>query len=262
MKPSLWGHASSGPIKAYRMRVSTIMVRCQEPFAYSDEDLVTFEKYVSSERLAAYVIYARGDKWTAVRLYERNTQISEALYGVIQCLEVTLRNSIHSLMSEKLGSEEWFDSFAFGETERTEIEEAKQKVLDRPAKLTPGRIVAELKFGFWVRLFSNTYDKSLWVQYLRTLFPVKLDGSRTYIHGRFVDLKTLRNRIAHHERITCGKRDVQRDYAEIIQAIGWISKPMRKWAESTNCFPERFMQKLPKKPKEEEVQPNTPPSTI
>jgi len=42
----------------------------QERFAYSDDDLVTFEKYVSSERLAAYVIYARGDKWTAVRLYE------------------------------------------------------------------------------------------------------------------------------------------------------------------------------------------------
>ena len=54
----------------------------QEPFPYDERTLATIEKYVSSERLAAYMSYARGDKWVAVRLYERNTEISEALYGV------------------------------------------------------------------------------------------------------------------------------------------------------------------------------------
>jgi hypothetical protein len=221
----------------------------QEQFTYSDADLITFEKYVSSERLAAYVIYARGDRWTAVRLYERNTEISEALYGVVQCLEVTLRNAIHSLMTSKMGTETWYETFPFQDSERNEIEEAKQKVLERPAKLTPGRVVAELKFGFWVRLFSHAYDKSLWVAHLRTLFPLRLDGMRSGVHGRLVELKTLRNRIAHHERITCGKRNAEKDYAELLETIGWMSKPMRKWVESTNCFPERFARKIPKQPR-------------
>ncbi len=220
----------------------------QESFDYTDADLVTFEKYISSERLAAYISYARGDKWTATRLYERNTELSEALYGVLQGLEVTLRNAIHDLMTRKTGSANWYDSFSFQDSELAEINQAKAKVIERAAILTPGRIVAELKFGFWVRLFSHTYDKTLWVPHLRAIFPVRLDGSRSFIHGRLVDLKTLRIRIAHHERITCGKRNVQKDYDELLQTIGWINPTMRRWVESTNCFPARFAKKLPKRP--------------
>lgn len=212
----------------------------QDSFDYTDTDLVTFEKYISSERLAAYIAYARGDKWTAVRLYERNTELSEALYGVLQGLEVTLRNAIHDLMTRKTGTASWYDSFSFQDSESVEINQAKSKVIERAAILTPGRVVAELKFGFWVRLFSHAYDKTLWVSHLRTIFPVRLDGSRSFVHGRLVDLKTLRNRIAHHERITCGKRDVQKDYSELLQTIGWINPSMRRWIESTNCFSARF----------------------
>ena len=220
----------------------------QESFDYTDADLVTFEKYISSERLAAYISYARGDKWIAARLYERNTELSEALYGVLQGLEVILRNAIHDLMTRKTGSANWYDSFSFQDTELAEINQAKAKVIERAAILTPGRIVAELKFGFWVRLFSHAYDKTLWVPHLRTIFPVRFDGKRSFLQGRLVDLKTLRNRIAHHERITCGKRDLQKDYNELLQTIGWINPSMRRWVESTNCFPTRFAKKLPKKP--------------
>jgi hypothetical protein len=219
----------------------------QDSFESTDAELVTFEKYISSERLAAYVSYARGDKWTAMRLYERNTELSEALYGVLQGLEVILRNAIHDLMTRKTGTADWFNAFPFQDSESAEITQAKEKVIERAAILTPGRVVAELKFGFWVRLFSHAYDKTLWVSNLRTIFPVRLDGSRSFIHGRLVDLKTLRNRIAHHERITCGKRNLQRDYDELLQTIGWINPSMRRWVESTNCFPARFAKKLPKK---------------
>jgi len=34
-------------------------------FPYDDHALVTIEKYISPERLAAYVQHARGDKWVA-----------------------------------------------------------------------------------------------------------------------------------------------------------------------------------------------------
>ncbi len=224
-----------------------MQINSQGPFSYDDRNLATIEKYVSSERLAAYMSYARGDKWVAVRLYERNTEISEALYGVIQALEVTLRNAIHRCLSKALGSDQWYETFSLEESERNAVDEAKTKVMERPAPLTPGRVVAELKLGFWVRLFSHAYDKTLWVPYLREIFPLKLSNSRTLIHGRLMDLKTLRNRIAHHDRITCGKRDPEKDYAAIMETIGWINKSMRDWILSTNCFRERFDKRLPKK---------------
>jgi len=220
----------------------------QESLAYTDANLATFERYLSSERLAAYVLYARGDKNTAMRLYERNTELSEALYGVLQGLEVTLRNAIHELMIRKTGRPNWFDSFPFQGSEQAEINQAKAKIAERAVVVTPGRIVAELKFGFWVRLFSHAYDKTLWVPHLRSIFPIRLDAKRSFVHGRLVALKTLRNRIAHHERITCGKRDVQKDYDDLLETIAWINPTMRRWVESTNCFPARFAKKLPKRP--------------
>jgi len=51
----------------------------QVEFAYTDAELATIERYLSPERLTPYLRQSRGDKWVAVRLYERNTEISEAL---------------------------------------------------------------------------------------------------------------------------------------------------------------------------------------
>jgi len=264
---ALWGLASSGLTKAYELIIrlmpyyvkrkaledSSMMPEGQPEFQYDDKALATIEKYVSPERLAAYINYARGDKWVAIRLYERNTEISEALYGVIQALEVTLRNAIHNVLSERLGGPEWYDSFSLAEPEREAVEQAKKNVLDRPATLTPGRVIAELTFAFWGRLFSDSYDKTLWVPHLQRIFPLKLQGRRSQIRGRLLQLKTLRNRIAHHERLICGRQHVQQDYADILETIGWINPTIRGWAESTNCCQERFTKPLPKKPKTVQV---------
>ena len=238
----------------------------QAEFQYDDKALVTIEKYIAPEWLAAYVNHARGDKWVAIRLYERNTEISEALYGVIQALEITLRNAIHNVLSEQLGGPEWYESFSLADSERETVEEVKKNVLDRPATLTPGRVIAELTFAFWGRLFSDSYDKTLWVPHLRKIFPLKLQNGRRYIHGRLVELKTLRNRIAHHERLICGRQKVKQDYADIMETIGWVNPTIRQWVESTNCCQERFTKPLPKKPKTtfeakmHDVEPGTPSS--
>src|ERR1035438_9563708 len=204
----------------------------QSEFEYDDKILVTLEKYISSERLAAYVNYARGDKWVAIRLYERNTEISEALYGVIQALEIALRNAIHNILSEQLGGPKWYETSIFAESEREALEDAKKKVLDRPAALTPSRVIAELTFAFWGRLFSDSYDKTLWVPHLRKIFPLKLQDRRSLTRGRLMELKTLRNRIAHHERLLCGRQHVMQDYADILETIGWINPTVRFWVRT------------------------------
>lgn len=213
-------------------------------FQYTDAALLIFEKYLSVERLAGYLAQSRGDKWVAIRLYERNTELSEALYGVIQGLEVCLRNAIHNALTFGLASADWYDKIVFEESERRSIDEAKQKVKDRPAQITPGRVVAELTFSFWVNLASHRYEVSLWNKYLYRIFPLRV--RRKQVHDRLINLKTLRNRIAHHERIIY-KRVPEQDYADLLQAIGWISPEFRAWVEHTNCFPERFAKRIPKK---------------
>jgi hypothetical protein len=236
---------TQGPHQSLQSQDTTAGQGGQAEFVYSETVLNRFDKYLSNERLAAYLTQARGDKWVAIRLYERNTQISEALYGVVQGLEVCLRNAIHELLTSRLGAPDWYDHFPFGDPEKLAIEEAKKKIQERPAQISPGRMIAELSFSFWVRLFSHRYENELHFPHLSRIFPMKL--KRAQIHDRLINLKTLRNRIAHHERLIY-KRDPEKDYCDLVETIGWISPDVKDWVESTNCFRERFSKRLPRKP--------------
>jgi hypothetical protein len=220
-------------------------------FEYNDVQLDRLEKALSSDRLAPYFVQARGDRWVAIRLYERNARLSEALYGVVQPLEVILRNSIHRRLKDEVGTDDWYEKVSFLDAERDEIEDAKKAIQDRLKPLTPGRVVAELNFGFWVKLFSGVYEKELWVKHLRKNYAIMMQ--RTTVHERLVQIKTLRNRIAHHETLI--RRDPQKDYRDTLQAIGWISTTVRQWVETTNCFEARFAERIPKKPKAETATP-------
>jgi len=239
---------SSGYTRAYTHYYRGWMPNGQEGFLYTELNLATIEKYVSPERLAAYRSMARGNHWVAIQLYERNTELSEALYGVIQGLEVALRNAIHNRMSADVGRTDWYDIVGLRQTERDALDDAKRAILDRPATITPGKVVAELTFGFWTKLFSSTYEKTLWVKHLHRIIPIRVQ--RTQLHGRLTDLKTLRNRIAHHERII-GKRDLLQDYDNLLETIGWISPDIGSWVRSTNCFKDRAAKKIKKRPQTE-----------
>jgi hypothetical protein len=82
------------------------------------------------------------------------------------------------------------------------------------------------------------------VPYLYKVFPAKL--KRKAIHDRLLDLKSLRNRIAHHQRIIGGKRDLNLDYENLLEAISWFDVDIANWVKATNCFPQRSTKKLRK----------------
>ncbi len=179
----------------------------------------------------------------ALHLYVRNTELSEALYGVVQGLEVLLRNATHRELSKGFGVESWYEFASLRDFERNDIEEARAKIESRMLAVTPGRMVAELTFGFWVNLYSNFYEGELWIKHLKTLFPAGI--ARKTLHQRLDELKRLRNRIAHHETLI--KRSVDVDYANLMETAGWISPTTRNWIASTNSFQERYAKRIPKK---------------
>lgn len=214
-------------------------------FDYGDEALDTLEKYISGERLAAYHRISRGDQWVALKLYEKNAQLSGALYPVIQGLEITVRNSIHNLMSDRLGTDQWYDRFAFGNSERAGLDDAKETLRGKGQPTTPGRVVSELTFGFWVKLTGRIYEAELWAPHLNRIFPIRVN--RAVVHERLVQLKTLRNRIAHHERIIGRTRTLPTEYADTIEAIRWINPTVADWVDSHNNFKEEYAKRFPKK---------------
>jgi hypothetical protein len=78
-----------------------------QPFLYGEGQIAALEAAMSAERFDAYVRRASGDRAMAVKLYERNTALSEALFGVVQAVEVSLRNALHTTLA-KAFTKEWY----------------------------------------------------------------------------------------------------------------------------------------------------------
>jgi hypothetical protein len=204
------------------------------PFVYSPYALNAIGNLLSSDRLNRYMLDSKGDKRLALILYERNTALSEGLYGVIQPLEIALRNSIHNIMRSAHANNEWYDKITLGTKEREAVDEAKKTIFRAVGMVTSGRVIAELTFGFWLRLLAPNYEKSLWVPHLYKCFPYLTRPDRRKVFDRFFAIKELRNKVAHHESIYY--RDLGKDYASVLDALGWICPVTATWIHATTSF--------------------------
>ena len=80
------------------------------------------------------------------------------------------------------------------------IELATKQLHERGKLPTADYVVSELSFTFWVALFANVYDQTLWRTDLHRIFTPRTKN-RHGLHDSLDRLRNLRNRIAHHEPI-------------------------------------------------------------
>ena len=197
--------------------------------------------------MSTYVTATSGDRERALHLYTSNTALSAAFYGPLQGLEVALRNAMHRQLTARYGAD-WYDNPAAGLDTGglSRIDEVKQELKRSGQMVRPGRIVAGLSFGFWVSLLRSggriasagrkaDYETTLWRPALRGAFPHRESLTRKQAHGPLEHLRTLRNRIAHHEPIF--RRRLDKDYQSILDVTDWISPEVRAWIERYSRVP-------------------------
>lgn len=174
-------------------------------FSYSEEVLDELELTLSRERLNTYMrAVPDRDKELAVRLYVWNVALSSAFYGVLQGLEVSLRNAMHNRLSERYGP-------AWYRNPRTGLDDGGMRRIERLrtnlahsglGRVTPAQIVAGLSFGLWVSLLGNggriaelnrraNYEMTLWRPALRSAFP----------HVRSLNRKQAHAALDRHNRV-------------------------------------------------------------
>lgn len=211
---------------AYEASVPWLAV-ADQPFDYNQVALAGLVTAMSSTRFATYLDAAKSEA-AALQLYTWNTAVASAFYGPLQTLEVTLRNAVHDAMSVSYGARWFDDSRLLRPAEVRMVGDATQHlhVLGKPP--TPGRVVAELSYGFWVALFANGYDTTLWRTDLHTLFTPRVKNRRG-LHDALDRLRTLRNRIAHHEPIF--QRRLADDHRRIRNVVGFLSLPTLAWLD-------------------------------
>lgn len=216
-----------------------------------------FRASVSSERLDAYRQRgAAGGDENLVLHYAWNIHLCEALYPVIQCVEVALRNSLHAAGTKAFIRADWYDTPGLLERrERTILQNAKGYLLSEGKTLDPPRVVAELSFGFWTGMLNSVYHNKFWVKIARDAFPYlpTRNLKRRDVLKHFNNIRLLRNRVFHHEPIWHW-RDLKAQHDQIIEVIGWINPAMQKFTEASDRFAEvyqtgmtKFKQELERK---------------
>lgn len=197
------------------------------------------EGILHTERIDAYRRDGADEKSTLAR-YLLNMALSEALYPVLQFSEIALRNAVHRELTARCGSDAWYDSAQARLTgwQEDKVTEAKRTLSKLQKPLTPGRIVAELNFGFWTGFFNRAHARTGIGSHLsKHAFPLApaTEQVQRKLDHRWQGVRDLRNRVFHHERILHW-RDLNHRHQAILEIIEWMSPELRKLAGALDRF--------------------------
>ncbi len=200
-----------------------------------------FSSCVSISRIEAYRVSGDDNHETLTKCVW-NICLSEALYPVLQNLEIGLRNTLHAAAEKSFGTSSWYGGRAsiLRASEQQQVTEAEAKLTRLGRPIEPNRVIAELDFGFWTSLFDSRYDRSLINRrdFLKDAFPLMPRRFRTRhtLSGRLNNIRKLRNRIFHHERIL--HYNLIQEHKEMHEALGWINPKLQQMTQIIDRFPE------------------------
>lgn len=211
-------------------------------------DLGTMQSVLSRPRLTTYEIAAGHDSGRAVDLYRWNAQVASALMFPMHFAEVATRNAVVDALEDVYGSNwPWEQTFERSlPTPRNGFNSRRELIQVRQAQPTAGKVVAELKFVFWQKMFTQRFDVRLWDGRLVGLFPNSgMIGDaqlRTRIYADLEVIRRLRNRMAHHEPIFY--RNLTQELAQVLDLVELRSTRLGGWVRSH----EQVSPLLPQKP--------------
>ena len=191
----------------------------------------------SAARMATYeaAVQVNGDDDPdALELYAWNAQVSAALMAPLHICEVVIRNAVSDALEAVYGPMwPWSSVFEFslpapglGYSERKDLQAVRRH------QTSTGKVIPELKFVFWQKMFTSRHDNRLWHVHLRRVFP-NLDSTRTVgelrqdIYEDLEEIRKLRNRIAHHEPVF--RRNLAGDLQGIVDLIELRCKVTANW---------------------------------
>jgi hypothetical protein len=192
--------------------------------------------YLSSPRFNVYLAKTNNDFDKAYRLYKVNIELSEAFYPILTVLEVSLRNAVNETLKLHFNDPYWFKNSLPVEF-LPFVSDATQKLTAQRKTITADRIIAELNFGFWNRLFNRNYTGLLWKP-LRLIFqntPKHL-RQRDTIADALYRIRTLRNRIYHYEPIFGNLQDIEKQYNEMLTFLTWFDNDLPKLLTDIDRF--------------------------
>ncbi|MDE6042020.1 MAG: Abi family protein [Muribaculaceae bacterium] len=179
-----------------------------------------YEIAFSTARLNRYLVACGGNRPKALSLYRHNVKLCQKFYGMLNIFEVVLRNAINLHYQQHFSDTDWIrhqcepGGILESAPQRAEIERTVA-MLERQGKYSNDRLVSSVTFGFWTYLFNRIPFRNGGMNLLQ-IFPNRTPGlAQRPIYNELQDIKSFRNRIAHHEAICFNSAgDVDLGYAQ------------------------------------------------
>ncbi len=203
--------------------------------SFSANEIAELPRVISTPRFATYLQATGGDAKAALSLYLWNLEISAAFLVPLQLCEVAIRNGVVEAL-ERVHGPDWPWSGGFHQSLPKPISAAQYNPASNLKAVatkhrTSGKVVADLNFAFWEKLFTAGQDDRLWRPHMRAVFPNLLiepiQNARAEAFRSLQMVRRLRNRIAHHEPIFY--RPLDADYERLMVMIGWRSAVAAQW---------------------------------
>lgn len=210
------------------------------------------EQWLSQPRFAVYLRAAGHDRQRALAYYEWNAEVSAAFHHDLAHLEIALRNAYDRALLASTGPGEYHWIFQArryfppqwhtaangvrydaNKTARKNLDEAITKATAGGTTPGPGKVIAELSFGFWRYLSVKRHHDSLWVPYLHRAFRSRV--SRRTVDTPVGRLHSLRNRVAHHEPLLA--LNLTERHTDLLTVAGLISPELRDYIASHSTLP-------------------------
>lgn len=178
---------------------------------------------ISPDRVAGYSRVAERLGVDVLALYLWDRDLAAAAVADIAILEIAMRNAMSRHLSTRADRADWYAAeIGLDDRSRLTITKAWNQV--PTATRTPGRVIAQLMFGFWRDLLEAgghvgagplrraTDYESLWRSHLHRAFPggravaaaESAQFTRVWTLGIVREVHALRNRVAHHEPLVNG----------------------------------------------------------
>ena len=187
------------------------------------------KKYISTERFRSY---------SGIDEYLENLVFSKKAYIPLSILEISLKNSINDLLTDKLG-ENWLEDKNFLTNDNLKkIDEARNILFKRGEHISKSKIIAELSFGFWVNLFKKPYEMKLRTKDIQKIFtnlPPKKEKiiNREVIYKELNHIRNFRNRVFHYEKVI-NKDNYNQIFDEIDEVLFYFDKELFDCVKKAN----------------------------
>lgn len=184
--------------------------------ALSIAQIAALYKTLSASRMGTFDDAVMHTTCSAIDLYAWNANVSAALLAPLHICEVSLRNAVSEALEVMYGQNwPWDGAFrrSLPNPSGRSVYSPRRDIENTSARYqTTGKVIPELKFVFWETMLTGRHDGRIWNSQLHSIFPnlptfpartrqkeIKL--GRLYLHDRIENIRSLRNRIAHHEPI-------------------------------------------------------------